>query len=66
LSCAIASFRIRDKTSAAVADQLFKQHGILTVGRALGAQGCVRVTPSVYNTAADVQQLAAAIKAYAG
>ncbi|MFZ1371588.1 MAG: aminotransferase class V-fold PLP-dependent enzyme [Ferruginibacter sp.] len=66
LSCAIASFRIRDKTSGAVAEHLFKQHGILTVSRALGAPGCVRVTPSVYNTAADVQQLAAAINAFAG
>ncbi|HQW91797.1 MAG TPA: aminotransferase class V-fold PLP-dependent enzyme, partial [Ferruginibacter sp.] len=66
LSCAIASFRIRNKTSADVADHLFRQHQILTVSRTLGNQGCVRVTPSVYNTAGDVQQLAAAIKAYAG
>lgn len=66
LSCAIASFRIRNKTSADVADHLFRQHQILTVSRTLGNQGCVRVTPSVYNSAGDVQQLAAAIKAYAG
>ena len=66
LSCAIASFRIKSKTSAEVADHLFKQHNIFTVSRTLGAPGCVRVTPSVYNTAADVQKLVEAIKEYAG
>ena len=65
LSCAIASFRIKSKTSAEVADHLFKQHNIFTVSRTLGAPGCVRVTPSVYNTAAHVQKLVEAIKEYA-
>lgn len=64
LSCAIASFRIQGKTAAAVADHLFKQHNILTVGRSLGKDGCVRVTPAVYNAADDLYKLAAAVKQY--
>ncbi len=62
LSCAIASFRIRNKTSADVADYLFKQHNIFTVSRTLGKEGCVRVTPAIYNSAADMEKLVAAIK----
>jgi selenocysteine lyase/cysteine desulfurase len=65
LSCAIASFRINNKTAADVADYLFKQHNIFTVGRVLGAPGCVRVTPAVYNSAGDVQKLVEAVKLYA-
>jgi selenocysteine lyase/cysteine desulfurase len=65
LSCAIASFRINNKMSAAVADHLFKAHHIFTVGRTLGKQGCVRVTPSVYNSFDDVNRLAEAIRLYA-
>lgn len=65
LSCAIASFRINNKTSAAVTDYLFNEHNIFTVGRVLGKQGCIRVTPSVYNSAGDVKKLAEAIKLYA-
>lgn len=62
LSAAIASFRIKNKTAAEVADHLFKEHKIFTVARQLGKQGCVRVTPGIYNRAADVQKLAEAIK----
>jgi selenocysteine lyase/cysteine desulfurase len=51
LSCAIASFRVRDKKTSDVADVLFKEHNILTVGRALGKDGCIRVTPAVYTSA---------------
>ncbi len=65
LSCAIASFRIRNKTSAEVAEYIFKQHNIFTVSRTLGKQGCVRVTPSVYNSADDIKKLVVAIKACA-
>jgi selenocysteine lyase/cysteine desulfurase len=65
LSCAIASFRINNKMSAAVADHLFKAHHIFTVGRTLSKQGCVRVTPSVYNSFDDVNRLAEAIRLYA-
>jgi selenocysteine lyase/cysteine desulfurase len=62
LSCAIASFRIHDKKTAEIADYLLNKHGILTVGRSLGKEGCIRVTPSVYNSADDVRKLVAAIK----
>jgi selenocysteine lyase/cysteine desulfurase len=62
LSCGIASFRMQHKTSAEVADHLFKQHNILTVNRALGKEGCVRVTPSVYNSAADIKKLVEAVR----
>ena len=64
ISCAIASFRIRDKKVAEVADYLFKQHNILTVNRALGKEGCIRVTPSVYTSADDVRKFVGAVKAY--
>ena len=66
LSGAIASFRIRNKTSADVAKYLFEQHNIFTVSRILGKDGCVRVTPAIYNSADDVKKLVAAIKACAG
>ena len=66
LSCAIASFRIRNKSAVDVADYIFKQHNIFTVRRALGKEGCIRVTPAVYNSAGDVRNLVVAIKACAG
>ncbi len=62
LSAAIASFRIKNKTTAEVADHLFKEHKIFTVARQLGKQDCIRVTPGIYNSTADVQKLAEAIK----
>lgn len=64
-SCAIASFRIKHKTATAVADYLYTQHKIFTVARTLGNEGCVRVTPSVYNSAEDIQRLITAVKACA-
>jgi selenocysteine lyase/cysteine desulfurase len=57
LSCAIASFRIKDKPSTEIADKLFKEHNVLTVARSLGKQGCIRVTPAVYNSVEDVKKL---------
>lgn len=66
LSCAIASFRVKNKTSAEVADHLYKEHKIFTVARQLDKQGCVRVTPAIYNSVADVQKLGEAIKSFAG
>ena len=62
LSCGIASFRVNNKTAAEVADYLFKQHRILTVARNLGQEGCVRVTPSLYNSVEDVMKLVAAVQ----
>ncbi len=64
LSCAIASFRIKNKTAAEVADYLFNQHKIFTVARTLGKDGCVRVTPSVYNSVDDIKRFVAAVKTY--
>ena len=66
LSCAIASFRIRDKKVADVAEYLYKQHSILTVNRALGKEGCIRVTPAVYTSADDVRKFVDAVKNYIG
>jgi selenocysteine lyase/cysteine desulfurase len=65
-SCAIASFRINNKPAAAVADELFKQHKIFTVARTLGKDGCVRVTPSIYNSTTDIERFVAAVKRIAG
>ena len=62
LSCAIASFRIREKKISEVADMLFKNYNILTVGRALGKEGCIRVTPAVYTSADDIQKFVSALK----
>lgn len=64
MSCAIASFRVKEKKSADVADYLFKQHKILTVGRALEKNGCVRVTPSLYNSLEEMHKLVDAIRKY--
>ncbi len=62
LSCAIASFRIRNKKVAEVADYLYKEHSVLTVNRALGKEGCIRVTPSIYTSADDVNKFVSAVK----
>ena len=62
LSCAIASFRIRDRKTSDVADILFKDHNILTIGRALGTEGCIRVTPAVYTSVDDVRKFVSAVK----
>jgi len=64
LSCAIASFRIKNKKASEVADYLLKQHNILTTGRSLGKEGCIRVTPSVYNSADDMKKLVKAIQSF--
>ena len=63
MSCAIASFRIPGKKVLDVADQLFKQYNILTVNRALGKEGCIRVTPSVYTSADEIKKFVTAVKA---
>ena len=64
LSCAIASFRIKGKNVSDTADYLYKQHNILTVNRALGEEGCIRVTPSVYTAAEDINQFVAAVRLF--
>ncbi|MDQ7019747.1 MAG: aminotransferase class V-fold PLP-dependent enzyme [Robiginitomaculum sp.] len=64
----ITSFRFDGKTSVAenkaIVERLLKDHGIFTVHRDGVANGaCVRVTPSIYNSVDDVQQLARALRA---
>jgi isopenicillin-N epimerase len=62
LSCGIAAFRVKNKTPVEVADYLFKDHKILTINRTLGTEGCVRVTPAIFNSAADVTKFVNAVK----
>ena len=63
---AITSFRVRGRTSdqdnRAVAKELLDRHGIFTVHRGGVARGsCVRVTPALCNSLADVDALATAL-----
>lgn len=66
LSAAIASFRFRGRTSKeendAVVAELFNKYALFTVRRTGIERGdCVRVTPALYNTPADVDRLARAL-----
>jgi selenocysteine lyase/cysteine desulfurase len=66
----ITSFRLAGKTSAAdnnaIVAALRDKHGIFTVRRGGVAKGqCVRVSPALFNTEADVDRLAAALTAMA-
>lgn len=62
LSCAIASFRVRNRKSSEVADELWKKYQVLTVARTLGEDGCIGVTPSLYTSVNDIKKLLVAIK----
>jgi isopenicillin-N epimerase len=67
LYCAITSFRLPGRTSAAdnaaVAKDLLDRFRIFTVHRAGVASGaCVRVTPAVFTSAAEIQQLVHALE----
>ena len=64
---ASTSFRIRGRTTAAdnraITDDLLTRFGIMTVYRAGLADGaCIRVTPSVFTTPAEVDRLVPALK----
>ncbi len=68
LHAGITSFRMRGMTSIedniAIVEELLDKHRIFTVHRAgVAAGACVRVTPSIYNSASDVDALASALKA---
>ena len=70
MSAGITSFRIHGRTgraeNQAVAEELLKQHKLFTFWRTGIAKGdCVRVTPALYNTPADVDRLVAALKTIA-
>jgi selenocysteine lyase/cysteine desulfurase len=62
MSCAIASFRIKNKNTTDTANYLMNEHRIFTVRRDLGKEGCIRVTPSVYHSADDIKKLVEAVK----
>lgn len=66
----ITSFRLRGRTSTndnrALAARLLDKHGIFTVLRTgLASGACVRVTPALFNSMADVEALAAALASIA-
>lgn len=70
LTGAITAFRLHGRGSreanAALARTLFEEFGLFTFQRTGIAKGdCVRVTPTLYNTPADADTLAAAIQTIA-
>lgn len=67
LAAAITSFRLHGRggkaENQAVVTELFDRYKLFTVWRTGIARGdCVRVTPALYNTPADADRLAAALK----
>ncbi|HEY9382415.1 MAG TPA: aminotransferase, partial [Gemmatimonadales bacterium] len=67
LVAAISSFRLQGRggkaENQALVSELLDRYGIFTVWRTGLARGdCVRVTPALYNTPADVDHLASALK----
>jgi len=67
LVAAITSFRLHGRKGGeenrAIASELLERYGLFTVQRTGLARGdCVRVTPALYNTPADVDRLAAALR----
>lgn len=65
---ATTSFRLNGRTSAAdniaITDQLLERYGIMTVHRVGLADGtCIRVTPSLFTSVAEVDRLASALRA---
>ena len=69
MSGGITSFRLRGRTTRQdndnVVQQLLTRHGIFAARRTGIAGGdCVRVTPSLYTTPADVDRLAGALKTF--
>jgi isopenicillin-N epimerase len=70
LVCALTGFRLHGRGSReaniAATRLLLEEFGIFTVQRTgLAAGDCVRVTPTLYNTPADADRLADALKALA-
>ncbi|KPF69814.1 hypothetical protein IP88_11540 [alpha proteobacterium AAP81b] len=68
---ALTSFRIRGRTSVAdniaITDALLNRFGIMTVHRVgLAAGACVRVTPSLFTTMAEVDRLVPALRTLVG
>ncbi|MFZ6720037.1 aminotransferase class V-fold PLP-dependent enzyme [Undibacterium sp. Ji49W] len=70
LTSAIASFRLRGRHSVAdnvtLAKRLLQEHQVFTVMRnGLASGACVRVTPSIFTSEAQMDRLAAALKVVA-
>ncbi len=68
---AITSFRIAGQITAAqnaaIVETLFKRFNIMTVQRSgLAAGDCIRVTPSLFTTPAEVDRLVPALRTLAG
>lgn len=62
LSCAIASFRLKNKPVPETAAALMDQYKIFTMQRDIGNGKCIRVTPSFYNTEKEIQEFVKAVK----
>jgi isopenicillin-N epimerase len=67
MAAAITSFRFRGRGSRQdndrIVTELRSKHGIFTVRRTgLEYGDCVRITPSLYNTLADLDRLVAALR----
>jgi isopenicillin-N epimerase len=67
MAAAITSFRLRGRTSgpetARIVEELRERHGLFTVRRTGIERGdCIRITPALYNTPADVDRLVAALR----
>jgi selenocysteine lyase/cysteine desulfurase len=63
---ALASFGIDGIPAQRVAERLMDDYRIFTVVRGIGSEECVRVTPHLYTTPADLDALVAAIRDMAG
>lgn len=68
MAAGITSFRLAGKTTAAdnnaIVAALRDKHGVFTVRRAGVAKGqCIRVSPALYSTEADMDRLVAALRA---
>ncbi len=68
LTSAIASFRLRGKTSVAdnvaLSKRLLQEHGVFAVMRdGLASGACVRVTPAIFTQEEQVDRLVAALRA---
>jgi isopenicillin-N epimerase len=71
MTAGITAFRLHGHTSAAdndaIVSTLLKQHGVYTVRRTGPAAGdCVRVTPALHTTRADLERLLGGLRALTG
>jgi selenocysteine lyase/cysteine desulfurase len=63
--CALGAFGIDGVPATEVARRLMEEHRIFTVVRQIGEHEVVRVTPHLYTSAAEIDELVAAISALA-